>query len=85
MMSQGRCLAMEDAYVLAEVSRSASSVESALKTYVNRRNARVNWVQQASRAVAESFRMPPAMRNTALRERGDQLMRQRFAPLVSAP
>ena len=76
---------MEDAYVLAEILRSAVSVESALDTYVRRRKARVEWVQQASRAVAESFRLPPAMRNAALRERGDQLIHQRFAPLISAP
>jgi 2-polyprenyl-6-methoxyphenol hydroxylase-like FAD-dependent oxidoreductase len=85
MMGQGGCLAMEDAYVLAEILRSAVSVESALDTYVRRRKARVEWVQQASRSVAESFRLPPAMRNAALRERGDQLIHQRFAPLISAP
>jgi 2-polyprenyl-6-methoxyphenol hydroxylase-like FAD-dependent oxidoreductase len=85
MMGQGGCLAMEDAYVLAEVLRSAASVESALETYVSRRKARVNWVQQASRAVAESFGLPPAVRNGALRERGDQLMHQRFTPLIPAP
>src|SRR5437867_7417011 len=85
MMGQGGCLAMEDAYVLAEILRSAASLESALETYVSRRKARVNWVQQASRAVAESFRLPPATRNAALRERGDQLMHQRFAPLIPAP
>jgi 2-polyprenyl-6-methoxyphenol hydroxylase-like FAD-dependent oxidoreductase len=85
MMGQGGCLAMEDAYVLAEVVRSAASVESALEAYVIRRKARVEWVQQASRAVAESFRLPPAIRNAALRERGEQLMHQRFAPLISAP
>ena len=85
MMGQGGCLAMEDAYVLAEILRSAVSVESALDTYVRRREARVEWVQQASRSVAESFRLPPAMRNAALRERGDQLIHQRFAPLISAP
>ena len=76
---------MEDAYVLAEILHSAVSVESALDTYVRRRKARVEWVQQASRSVAESFRLPPAMRNAALRERGDQLIHQRFAPLISAP
>jgi FAD-dependent urate hydroxylase len=85
MMGQGGCLAMEDAYVLAEILRSAASVESALDTYVSRRKPRVTWVQQASRAVAESLRLPPAMRNAALRERGAQLMHQRFAPLIPAP
>jgi 2-polyprenyl-6-methoxyphenol hydroxylase-like FAD-dependent oxidoreductase len=76
---------MEDVYVLAKILRSAASVESALDIYVSRRKARVNWVQQASRAVAESFRLPPTMRNAALRERGDQLMHQRFVPLIAAP
>ena len=75
----------EPPVVLAEVLRSAASVESALETYVDRRKARVNWVQQASRAVAESFRLPPAIRNAALREHGAQAMQQRFAPLISAP
>ena len=76
---------MEDAYVLAEVLRSAAGVESALETYVSRRKARVTWVQQASRAVAESFRTPPAMRNAALHECGDHSIYQRFAPLIPAP
>ncbi len=85
MMGQGGCLAMEDAYVLAEVLRSAASVESALGTYISRRKPRVNWVQQESRAVAEGFRLPVAIRNAALRERGDQMMHHRFAPLIPAP
>ena len=85
MMGQGGCLAMEDAYVLAEVLRSAASVERALALYVTRRKARVNWVQQASRTVAESFGLPPTVRNAALRERGQLAMQQRFSPLIAAP
>jgi 2-polyprenyl-6-methoxyphenol hydroxylase-like FAD-dependent oxidoreductase len=85
MMGQGGCLALEDAYVLAEELRTAGSVQQALESYVSRRKARVEWVQQASRAVAESFGLPPAMRNDVLRERGDRLMHQRFTPLIPAP
>jgi 2-polyprenyl-6-methoxyphenol hydroxylase-like FAD-dependent oxidoreductase len=85
MMGQGGCLAMEDAYVLAEELHTAGSVEQALERYVNRRKARVSWVQQASRAVAESFRLPAAVRNAALHERGERLMQERFAPLLLAP
>ena len=85
MMGQCGCLAMEDACVLAEVLRAAESVERALDTYASRRRPRVGWVQQQSRAVAESFHLPPAVRNAALRERGDQLMHARFGPLVPAP
>jgi 2-polyprenyl-6-methoxyphenol hydroxylase-like FAD-dependent oxidoreductase len=85
MMGQGGCLAMEDALVLAEELHTAAGVEQALECYVSRRKARVNWVQEASRTVAESFSLAPPVRNTVLRERGERLMQQRFAPLISAP
>jgi hypothetical protein len=47
--------------------------------------ARVSWVHQESDAVAQSFRLPLATRNAALRQYGDQPFQRRFAPLVAAP
>lgn len=85
LMGQGGCMAMEDAYVLAAVLRSAATVESALSDYVRRRKPRIKWVQQQSISTAENLRMAPAVRNAALRERGDQMMQSRFSPLVPAP
>ncbi len=85
MMGQGGRLAMEDVYVLAEVLRSAASVETALAAYVSRRTPRVQWVWQESRAVAERFGLPLATRNAALRTRGDQMMQERYRPLIPAP
>jgi 2-polyprenyl-6-methoxyphenol hydroxylase-like FAD-dependent oxidoreductase len=85
MMGQGGSLAMEDAWVLAEVLRCAASVEQALSGYVLRRRPRVSWVRQQSRVVAESFDLPPSRRNAVLRERGDQLMHARFSPLIPPP
>ncbi len=85
MMGQGGCMAMEDAVVLAEVLHSAPTVESALGAYVARRRPRVNWVQRESSAVAEGFRLPTAVRNAALRERGDEMHRYRFRPLIPTP
>ena len=85
LMGQGGCMAIEDAWVLAEELRSAITLESALSSYVSRRKARVKWVQQQSMATAEGLRMPPAIRNATLRERGDQMMRSRFGPLIPAP
>ena len=84
-LAQGGSMAMEDACVLAEVLRCADTVESALDTYVARRRPRADWVQQQSRAAAESRLLPPAIRNVALRERGDQVMHARFAPLIPEP
>ena len=85
LMGQGGCMAMEDAYVLvAELLRSAT-VESALSNYVSRRKPRVTWVQQQSIATAEALRKSPAVRNAALRDRGNQMMHSRFGPLIPAP
>jgi FAD-dependent urate hydroxylase len=85
MMGQGGCMAMEDAYVLAEVLRSAAVVESALDAYVTRRGPRVKWVQQESRAVSESIRLSPEIRNATLRARGEEMFRRRFRPLMATP
>ncbi len=84
-MAEGGCMAMEDAYVLAEVLRGADTVEDALSSYVSRRRSRVEWVQQQSRAVVESLFLPPAIRNIAFHERGDQEMHDRYGPLIPAP
>jgi 2-polyprenyl-6-methoxyphenol hydroxylase-like FAD-dependent oxidoreductase len=85
MMGQGGNLAIEDAWVLAEVLRAAPTVERALAVYTERRRPRVDWVHRESRAVAEGFRMPPQVRNGVLRERGSAMLRHRFGPLVENP
>jgi 2-polyprenyl-6-methoxyphenol hydroxylase-like FAD-dependent oxidoreductase len=86
MMGQGGCMAMEDACVLAEELRASATVEHALASYASRRKPRVEWVQHQSMALAASLTTgPAAVRNTALRERGNQIMQARFGPLVAAP
>jgi hypothetical protein len=48
--------------------------------------ARVEWVQHRSMALAESLMTgPPAARNAALRERRNAAMKACFGPLVPAP
>jgi 2-polyprenyl-6-methoxyphenol hydroxylase-like FAD-dependent oxidoreductase len=84
-MGEGGCMAMEDALVLAAVLRSEDSLESALEAYVRRRRPRADWVQSQSRAAARGWVLPPAARNAALRERGDQMFRDRYRPLIPAP
>ena len=86
MMGQGGCMAMEDACVLAEELRASATVEHALASYASRRKPRVEWVQHQSMALAASLTTgPAAVRNTALRERGNQIMQACFGPLVAAP
>jgi 2-polyprenyl-6-methoxyphenol hydroxylase-like FAD-dependent oxidoreductase len=84
-MGEGGCMAMEDALVLAEVLASAPALEDALTGYVARRRPRADWVQEQSRAAAAAWAMPPAVRDAALRERGDRLFRDRYGPLIPAP
>jgi len=85
MMGQGGCMAMEDACTLAAELCAASTVESALASYVSRRKPRVEWVQDQSMALAENLTAgPSAIRNTALRERGNEAIQARFSPLVPA-
>jgi len=85
MMGQGGSLAVEDAAVLADSLRAADTVEQALEAFVVRRRPRVRWVREQSRIAGESLRMPVSARNAVLRARGDEMMRQRFAPLIEAP
>ena len=84
-MAQGGSMAMEDAYVLAEILRGVETIERALDSYETRRKPRVTWVQQQSRIILESYLMPPSQRNPAFRERGNQAMHDSFAPLISKP
>jgi 2-polyprenyl-6-methoxyphenol hydroxylase-like FAD-dependent oxidoreductase len=84
-MAEGGCMAMEDAYVLAEVLCCEETVESALDRYVTRRRPRAIWVQQQSRGVVESLLLPPTLRNPAFRERGNQGMHDRFGLLITEP
>ena len=57
----------------------------ALDEYVERRRPRVSWVQEESAAAARSFRLSPAVRNAALREGGEEILRRRFMPVVATP
>jgi 2-polyprenyl-6-methoxyphenol hydroxylase-like FAD-dependent oxidoreductase len=85
MMGQGGCMAMEDACVLAEELRAATTVEAALESYVRRRKPRVEWVQRQSMRLADLLTASSADRNAMLRERGQLLMQDRFGPLVPPP
>jgi 2-polyprenyl-6-methoxyphenol hydroxylase-like FAD-dependent oxidoreductase len=85
LMGQGGCMAMEDAWVLAEVLRTAATVEDAFGHYLSRRRPRTSWVQRQSIAAAEALGAPPAERNAALRQRGNQMMHARFGPLIAPP
>ena len=78
-------MAMKDALVLADCLCRADTVECALEAYVRRRRPRVDCVQEQSRAAAQAWVLPSAVRNAALRKRGDQTFCARYRPLIPAP
>lgn len=84
-MAQGGAMAMEDAWVLADVLDGASTVDEALAEFVVRRRPRVDWVGQQSRSVARSLLLAPAERDPMFRSQGGRAMYGRFKPLLSAP
>ena len=84
-MGEGGAMAIEDAVVLAQLLRNAGTVEDGFDRYQARRRPRVQWVQQQSRLAAKAWALPPAIRDAALRERGDQMLRDRYLPLIQAP
>jgi FAD-dependent urate hydroxylase len=83
-MGEGGSMAMEDAVVLAESLRSAATIADALERYVERRRPRAGWVQEQSRIASKAWTLPQAVRNGALRERGDQMLQDRYRPLIAA-
>jgi FAD-dependent urate hydroxylase len=85
MMGQGGCMAIEDAIVLAELLSCAQTVEDGLAAYAQRRRPRVDWVQSESRAAAKSIFLPANVRDAVLRERGAEMFRARYLPLLAEP
>ncbi|HEU5265592.1 MAG TPA: FAD-dependent monooxygenase [Jatrophihabitans sp.] len=83
-LGEGGSMAVEDALVLADELRRAADVEDALAAYAARRRPRIDWVTRQSLAAAQAWAQPPAVRDAVLRERGDQLLQERYRPLRAA-
>lgn len=85
MMGQGGSMAMEDALVLAETLAETRNIKAAIESFGARRQPRVEWVQQQSRAAGGLFQMPATGRNEALRMNGKAAFQDRFRPLTALP
>lgn len=83
-MGEGGSLALEDALALADLL-AAGDEGNVLATFEERRRPRVEWVQEQSRIAERAFLLPPQSRNAALRERGDEMLRARYRPLIPEP
>lgn len=84
-MGAGACMAIEDAFVLAELLRGAHEVEALRREFVARRSPRVEWVRQESAAATRGLLLPAALRDSMLREHGSDMLVARYAPLRQPP
>jgi 2-polyprenyl-6-methoxyphenol hydroxylase-like FAD-dependent oxidoreductase len=91
MTGQGGCMAIEDAIVLADELRAAAGaagaagVPAALRAFAERRRARVGRVRADGEELGRLVRQPAQVRDRALRERGVEAFRARYAPLTALP
>jgi 2-polyprenyl-6-methoxyphenol hydroxylase-like FAD-dependent oxidoreductase len=84
-LAEGGAMAIEDALVLAQLLDGTDTIEDSLGRYQARRQPRVQWVQKQSRLAARSAMRPLAARDAGLRDHGDQILRDRYQPLIQIP
>ncbi|TCO19659.1 2-polyprenyl-6-methoxyphenol hydroxylase-like FAD-dependent oxidoreductase [Kribbella steppae] len=84
-MAQGAAMALEDALVLAEMLTADQPVEQALAGYVQRREARVTWVQEQTHRRDRTRNLPTTLRNLTLRLAAERIFRSNYGPLRDLP
>jgi 2-polyprenyl-6-methoxyphenol hydroxylase-like FAD-dependent oxidoreductase len=84
-MAQGAAMAVEDALVLAEMLTADQPVDQALASYVQRREARVAWVQEQTHRRDRTRSLPTPVRNLTLRLAAERIFRSNYAPLRDLP
>jgi 2-polyprenyl-6-methoxyphenol hydroxylase-like FAD-dependent oxidoreductase len=82
-MAQGAGLACEDALLLAEVVSQSSNIEEALSVFVQRREARVAWVQKQCSARDRMRTLPAFVSRSLLRHFGTSLYKKSYLPLLA--
>ena len=84
-MAQGAAMAMEDAFVLARYLRGTRDIDAGLAQFQLSRRARTDWVRDQTHRRDHTRRLPPVVRNMALRFAGRRIFRANYAPLVPPP
>lgn len=84
-MAQGAAMALEDAYVLAELLATSAPSEALLAAFVARRRPRVDWVQRQTHARDRLRSSPRLVRDLVLRFGARRLHERAFDPLRARP
>jgi 2-polyprenyl-6-methoxyphenol hydroxylase-like FAD-dependent oxidoreductase len=82
-MAQGAGQACEDALLLAEVVSQFPNIEDALHVFVQRREARVAWVQKQCSARDRMRTLPAFVSSNLLRYFGTSLYKKSYLPLLA--
>jgi 2-polyprenyl-6-methoxyphenol hydroxylase-like FAD-dependent oxidoreductase len=84
-MAQGAAMAVEDALVLAELLTADQPADEALVAYVERRKARVAWVQEQTHRRDRTRSLPTTIRNLTLRLAAERIFKSNYGPLRELP
>jgi 2-polyprenyl-6-methoxyphenol hydroxylase-like FAD-dependent oxidoreductase len=84
-MAEGASMALEDALVLTHMLTTHGSLAEALSAFVERRRARIRWVQQRTHRRDRIRTLPVPLRNLALRVAGTALYQRDYRPLFEEP
>jgi 2-polyprenyl-6-methoxyphenol hydroxylase-like FAD-dependent oxidoreductase len=82
-MAEGASLAIEDAVVLADCLASGSELPMSLRAFVDRREARVAWVQRMTRRRDRLRYLHPGLRRAVMRVAGNRIFHAHYEPLLS--
>jgi len=83
-MAEGAGMAIEDALVLAETIANGGEVSSVFDAFVQRRKARVEWVQKQCAARDKMRLLPIPVRNGVLKLFGHALYTKSYSPLLES-
>ena len=84
-MAEGASMALEDALVLARMLTTHGSPAEAVSAFIERRRARIHWVQQRTHRRDRVRTLPTPIRNLALKIGATKLYRRDYEPLLDEP
>jgi 2-polyprenyl-6-methoxyphenol hydroxylase-like FAD-dependent oxidoreductase len=84
-MAEGASLALEDAWVLAEILTSGAPLAECLQRFQARRMPRVRWVQQQTHRRDRMRNLPMPVRAAVLGLFGQRIIHANYRPLLAIP
>jgi 2-polyprenyl-6-methoxyphenol hydroxylase-like FAD-dependent oxidoreductase len=84
-MAEGASMALEDAWVLAELLTSGAPTAECLSRFEARRTPRVRWVREQTHRRDRTRNLPAPLRALVLGRAGKRIFKANHRPLLAAP